>query len=1170
LITLAIGVALTAVGALLAPKPKQLDLQLQQDDRESSSLQLDSAQGRTRFNQTAGFGGSAPLTSYNTRVPIPFGRWQRQDAIGGDHLSGGMLITPSLVWSRMYSYGTHQGFKGLYVVGEHGLTAPELEGIYIGNNALDAVHQRNFAVYWSSREGSNRIQGSRDLVAGTRGRKWSGDPGTYEEVYTCPTNQGIESKGHSAAFLPSNTYEFGAYAPIMNGTQIRVNWRIIPWSHSDRPELDAARDRSARERMKIAGIDQSGLGEGMGGVGRGYSCRMGLYRHNSVEYEEPTEVFLSPGDRLTFKISPDNFTDLEDVKLTDMTQRVDAMRAAADDALQIGEMFMIGRAMCQVIGRTDKTWVPNDGTYFYDLEVLDLTEGEPRIRLAGHKTINTEINSEGRDPEPWNVGPSNFPLLRVSIATIRNTRSVESTEFGIRSRVYQQLNGVCNFPTLPTPSQLQGYDDSRVQLSNGTQQRYIKRASVFTILLRKAGPDSSGNSYPWVRLDEQFVVVNNNPTDVYNYIRLRRIDGPTQMEYRFIPKTGADCVWNSVENVSRWWLLDAGAFEETTAGEYTNRYGTFRVSLKGTEYPVGDFFWRNEEFNTDGEPATPDRYEEQVSFVEEVEPLPTYVTSGRHQNYRVHFFGSPGFEENLDKTRTTDYDVNANGKTIRLRLTATSVPAPEDAAVKFEGPFGTYWIWDYYWGISVVSSSQGWTLGEQFDHMATPEAGYRIRISGFTSVFIPGDDRESERWFETRSQVADVSHYEEVTKSNESSPEHTIVYVNEMTEELPQAPEFTDLTTMGLVLRSSNNFKTINEVSAWIPNGVPTRRFAEGDTVGPSNKFSDLLYFLLTDKESGLGSVIDPRMIDESGFRRTALFCEKNRLFFNGAVSDAINIRSWMSSTGPLCLSNFVVKNGKFSIEPALPTDTEGNIIRGALQAEAMFSAGNIIEGSFGIESLERQERMQMRAAMTWRNSSERNRLPVNESFLVKWADESTTQPINEEAFDMSSFCTTKDHAFMAARYVMSLRRRVSHMIRFKTTPDQAKIGPGSLIRIATESSPYSVYNNGVVLSTGRVEALTHLDDGTYQVILYRTGADLTEEASMTIESGVVTDPSLIGSLFAVQQLSVNSGFYQVEEVGLDEDGLVEISASHHPTNSDGSSLIVADVMDESRFTIVS
>ena len=211
-----------------------------------------------------------------------------------------------------------------------------------------------------------------------------------------------------------------------------------------------------------------------------------------------------------------------------------------------------------------------------------------------------------------------------------------------------------------------------------------------------------------------------------------------------------------------------------------------------------------------------------------------------------------------------------------------------------------------------------------------------------------------------------------------------------------------------------------------------------------------------------------------------------------------------------------------------------------------------------------------MRAAMTWRNSGERNRLPVNESFLVKWADENENQPINEEAFDMSAFCTTKHHAYMAARYMMSIRRRVTHVVKFKTTPDQSKVGPGSLIRVLTESNPYSIYNNGVVRSDGVVEALTHLDDGTYNVSVYRPGTDLVDTATLTVKSGKATDSDLFGSLFAVLRSNVNGGFYQVEEVTLDEDGLVEIMASHHPTNSDGSSVIVADVMDPSRFTIVS
>ena len=55
-----------------------------------------------------------------------------------------MLVTPKLVWSRMFSHGTQQSAKLMFVVGEtghvdgigpDGIIEPDLEGIFLGNNA---------------------------------------------------------------------------------------------------------------------------------------------------------------------------------------------------------------------------------------------------------------------------------------------------------------------------------------------------------------------------------------------------------------------------------------------------------------------------------------------------------------------------------------------------------------------------------------------------------------------------------------------------------------------------------------------------------------------------------------------------------------------------------------------------------------------------------------------------------------------------------------------------------------------------------------------------------------------------------------------------------------------------------------------------------------------------
>ena len=43
------------------------------------------------------------------------------------------------------------------------------------------------------------------------------------------------------------------------------------------------------------------------------------------------------------------------------------------------------------------------------------------------------------------IGPGYFPLMRVNFGVVRNTRPCETTEFGIKSQVWNRASGLCNF-----------------------------------------------------------------------------------------------------------------------------------------------------------------------------------------------------------------------------------------------------------------------------------------------------------------------------------------------------------------------------------------------------------------------------------------------------------------------------------------------------------------------------------------------------------------------------------------------------------------------------------------------------------------------------------------------------------------------------------------------------
>ena len=158
LVNLAIGVALSAASALLAPKPKPPESR-----KDGKSIRLASKQGSERFGTTSGFDTIADLANYAEPIAVVFGK--READIGG------VLASLQLVWSRAFSYGNEQGVKLMYLVGEQGLgdgiDRPDLEGIYLGTAPLDALYANKFAFYWNRNTNVNGRILAKNFAYGT-------------------------------------------------------------------------------------------------------------------------------------------------------------------------------------------------------------------------------------------------------------------------------------------------------------------------------------------------------------------------------------------------------------------------------------------------------------------------------------------------------------------------------------------------------------------------------------------------------------------------------------------------------------------------------------------------------------------------------------------------------------------------------------------------------------------------------------------------------------------------------------------------------------------------------------------------------------------------------------------------------------------------------------------
>jgi hypothetical protein len=1205
-ISLVIGLALSAVSILLAPKAPALE-----SPAKIKGKKLADQIGPSRFNQTTSFDNVSSLAEYGQPIPIPFGK----RGTGSDGaLTGGLILAPALVWSRIYSYGSYQAFEGIYVAGEYGVQAPELGGIRVGTTALNSLGNREFAVYWSSQLGENR-PGPARLIAGTQDGGVSGTAGRI--TFTAPTEDGQFSTGFSMAYTPQADTSFGTATPVFNGTAYRFNWEVVsaPYASTEGSDNKDARQETQAQRRKIAGSNADVLHKyenqpsedvgkiGQPGVGRAYSRRMGFIAHNGTEYENRTIVPVSVDDVLTFEINKRNWSDFQqedfkgtEVNLKDLKNSADSWRAQASDLLTVGSKWIIGSSVWVVEDRNPDLWTKDTTQYIYFR--CTAIFGVATVGIPGTRTVREPLGGyegpwpgPGAPPFPLSSGGFNsnkhcgaafFNICRLHMASIRPVRrDTEVVEIGIRSQVWNRANGLCNFNAIPSPGKdgkLHRMDKKNITLTTPRMDKYFERTSCFSLWVRPV-QQYGQTQQPWTRIPEVICVTGNAPIDLYNYLRIR----PRQAgyyEYRLVPRTGSDIAINSIDTNLALRLNSRTG--DIIGQDYDTPYGAFRLTTNGEMVTIAQI-QRNDELVTD------------PSDIEAITPVVSTTPTALDQYAQSASNGSDQQVINAWLRQVLGRATNYAG-----RSNSASLPHDKPGVggivftVTADSRAGTYGVDVGQTYVNLEGSTYKWTnvryTVTYADGTWNTSHAFTIQIpvsnpfsqwGGYSSVYVawrvtavqttvtggsPGGEIEG-RIFEDNSQVADCSHYLELTKSNESGPEHEIVYVNEYISNETQA-DYYGMSTLGFAVKSSGQIGGIGQLRAWVPTGISVYRLIEQDNK-PSNLFADLVYYLLTSKSQGVGNVVPAELIDVESLTIAAQFQRANRIFFDGVVEDSDSLRSFLYDNAALQLCNFTIKNGRFGMMPALPYDSNYEISTSPIAVEQIFTAGNIIEDSLQVQYIDAAQRANFRALVSWRVTIE-NDLPTQASALVDWADipegsRSTTQ----QAFDLTDFCTNRAQALKTARFLLSIRRRITHTVSFKTVPDALGIQPGSYIRVITAATSYSAANNGVITDAGTLVSISTIANGTYDAMVYNPATSQVLERKITISGGSVTDASLYGTLFTLLSETVNKGVYQVEQLTLDEDGLVNVAAVEVPVDSAGASIVAKDVLSEGSFRVL-
>ena len=1227
LVNLAISAIFTAASILLAPKPKQPN-QVQQ-------RQLGSRRGKDIYAPSFGFDSLQELAEYGQTVPIAFTR--REGAIDStdqdnDKGTGGLLIAPELVWSRMKSWGGYQIAELVTIAGQGNMARPELAGIFLGNNALDGIYEDYFDFYWNGgfevlgsgsriraynlRYGNLAIDGDRD------------NPGLSgaDQVFYAPTSDALSQPAFCGAFTPTSQTRFGVFTGVPNGTPFRPNWKIISIVRG----LESKAERQLKNQHKkyvdqylmdthVFGgttIDKAsgGVEAGMPGTGTNYARRIGIVEHirgtvstkvthavrafvdgtdgnrheswNNLKQEVDCEV----GDQIKVLIGkgrqkekPFPVSGIDDVDLSDIQSAIMAESARYDALFSRGSTWMVGRTTWRVTHRsTDEPYDGSDGDHVKDGIVITLeciecwSRTQKKIGIVAEEAITAEeyvpFTQEGDDiHEAW------YPLLKYELGTFQNTRACDVTEIGVKSQVWSKFEGITNFNTVPAPGILVESNNDKVNLTEGKVTSFAHRMSFFALDVRPSNYDSSiGSNNGWVNIGPYlFAVVGNSPVDVYSFIRIQHPERK-QFEYRLRPFNSAVFVEQS-NGEGDVFVLDGARFgADGWKGETV--YGDFFIGARGYKAKPRDYFTHREmaavpELITDEDGRISIRYNspqkntsvfnlERVSITAN-EAGPGYEVGDEiRRNTLSNIFslalGVDPYFDNLDpgdKATIENWNyTRESGREVFMKL----------HLIAYEENYA-HTVRNKWWrveSVELVSFNGEYSEGETFDKYASNANGVQF---AFKYKFLHPTNSAgavefattATRLWQKYSGLAEVSHYSDlISRSCDNNAEHEVVYVNESLAE-EEIPQYEGCALAGLKLKSSDNFNQLDQLRCYMKNGIEVERLIDGD-IASSNLLTDLLWYLITNKDTGAGSILNEALVDKDLLTTTGRYLRANKLYWDDVVADSINLRTWLSNQAASVLCFVSLRNGKMAIEPALPYDGNYKINDSEpVTISAMFTEGNIIEDSLEITWLELEERKMFQAAIIYQQSRV-NQFPEQKTLLAYYGTDNSDLPIEEFSF---KHITSDEHAAKVARYFLSLRKHLTHTITFKTLPWGLNLEAGKFIRVASEMSPYRPDNNGIIQPDGTIVAVSALADGAYNVYYWERQTTAVSEGVLHVKNGKATE--LFNVVFSLKESAGSSSeIYQIEALDIDEDGIVTIKASNYAVDENGISQLAKDVLD--------
>lgn len=399
-------------------------------------------------------------------------------------------------------------------------------------------------------------------------------------------------------------------------------------------------------------------------------------------------------------------------------------------------------------------------------------------------------------------------------------------------------------------------------------------------------------------------------------------------------------------------------------------------------------------------------------------------------------------------------------------------------------------------------------------------------------------EQEDHDYADDWGKLAEIFVFDEI-QSSARSPEHELVYINIITPN-QTTPQYNNLAMLGVNIRSSTEFSQLKQLSVYVTSGL-----------GNYHTFPKILQDLFANQRYGLGTILSNEQRDDAAFNSASTWTQERRYFWDGALPETVNIRQWASSTAPYFLLDFVIKNGKFALQPAVYFDQPEVITN-------LYTSGNILEDTFEFVYADSEQRTPKRVSIKWRHERPANLnnsvgiFPLIREINVREVGTPEDAPL--ESIDLSDFCTNQQHAIDVAKYFCRISRLITHSVSFKTVPTKAGLEIGRCFKLGLETVNYKQPNNGVIGPDGTITSIDPISNGTYDVLLWDGITTAIQEVVITVENGIALNR--YNSVFCLKESTTDTVAYKVQSLSFDEDGNLQVEASVFPLKPNNYSLI--------------